>query len=270
MIRTRIFICAVLVAVCICFTNVQADMLDLAGLGLDGYINGAYFLQIDHSSTGTGVIEPFVRMQGKGIERGYNTTGTLEFETKGGKWTHAIQLGDIPIVSLDPYNTGTFTVYREFLLDINQDKSLDPSYLSLDTIEIYIDDVSDNGPYTNKLLGELGTLVYDMDAGDVDQWILMDYALNAGSGAGDMFAYIPESAFAGASPLDFLYLYSEFGGSGDDILGEDSIYPVAGNVANAGFEEWAVQEVTPIPVPAALLLGMLGLGVMGLKLRKFA
>ena len=87
-----------------------------------------------------------------------------------------------------------------------------------------------------------------------------------------MFAYIPDSLFTvqeAAGP--YVYLYSEFGGSEDIGLG----YPIAGNLANAGFEEWAVQMVaetqgTVVPVPAAVLLGMLGLGVMGLKLRKFA
>jgi hypothetical protein len=222
-----------------------------------GSIGDAYFLQIDHSSTGTGVIESFVRMQGKGFENGYNTDGTPEFDTKGGKWTHSLQLGDVPIVELDD---GKF--YREFLLDINQAKNVNPSYLSLDTIEIYLNNTADIDDYSL-----LGTSVYDMDAG-LDQWILLDYALNAGSGAGDMFAYIPESAFAGASNEDFLYLYSEFGGTVNTLTSP--------TVANAGFEEWAVQLIasTPtgsvVPVPAAVLLGMLGLGVMGLKLRKFA
>jgi hypothetical protein len=268
MIRTKIFICTILVAVCICFTNVQADMMyDLTYLNADEFIDGAYFLQIDQSSTGTGVIAPFARMQNPdkvtGVQSGYDTGGTPEFETKGGKWTHSITLGDVPTVELGGI------VYREFLLDINQDKSADPSYLSLDTIEIYLNNTTgDNDSYSSGL----GTLVYDMDDADldpltpnVDNWILLDYALNAGSGAGDIFAYIPESAFDGASDEDFLYLYSEFGGSGN------LTYPMAGNVANAGFEEWAVQEsATVVPVPAAVLLGVLGLGVMGLKLRKFA
>ena len=259
MIRTRIFICTALVAVCICFTNVQADMLDLTELGVGGWIDDAYFLQIDHSSTGTGVIESFVRMQGKGFENGYNTDGTPEFDTKGGLWTHSLQLGDVPIVELGGIN------YREFLLDINQAKNVNPSLLSLDTIEIYLDGVGNNDIYADGL----GTLVYDMDAGP-DQWILLDYALNAGSGSGDMFAYIPDSVFGDADAEEYVYLYSEFGGSGNEF------YPIAGNLANAGFEEWAVRMIAstpqgaPVPVPAAVLLGMLGLGAMGLKLRKFA
>jgi len=263
MFKTRILIFMGIVAVCICFADVQADMIALDYLGADGFLNGAYFLQIDHSSTGTGVIAPFVRMQNPpkdGIQRGYDTDGTPEFESKGGKWTHSITLGDVPIVYL-PNEDGFSTAYREFLLDINQDKSADPSYLSLDTIEIYLNNTTSNIDDYSLL----GTPVYNMDAGGGDNWILMDYALNAGSGAGDIFAYIPESAFAGASPLDYLYLYSEFGGSGN------TTYPMPGNVANAGFEEWAVQKgVTPVPVPAAVLLGILGLGAVGIKLRKFA
>ena len=254
MFRTRIFICTVLVAVCICFTNVQADMIALDYLGAHDFLNEAYFLQIDHSSTGTGVIAPFVRMQNPdkvtGVQSGYDTDGTPEFETKGGKWTHAITLGDVPTVELGGI------VFMEFLLDINQDKSVDPSYLSLDTIEIYLNNTADIEMYSL-----LGTPVYNLDSGG-DNWILLDYALNAGSGGGDIFAYIPESAFAGASASDFLYLYSEFGGSGNEL------YPIAGNVANAGFEEWAVQTIA-IPLPGAVLLGILGLGAVGIKLRKY-
>ena len=240
---------------CLFTQTSRADMLPLDYLGADGYLAGAYFLQIDHSSTGTGVIDSFVRMQHKVTEKGYNTDGTPEFETKGGTWTHAITLGDVPTVKIDGI------VYREFLLDINQDKSINPSYLSLDTIEIYLDDVGTNQSYS----AGLGTLVYDLDA-TTDNWILMDYALNAGSGAGDIFAYIPESAFSGASPEEYLYLYSEFGGSGDDN------YPLSGNLSNAGFEEWAVQVSSGsiVPIPSAVILGILGLGVVGVRLRKYA
>lgn len=235
---------------CLFTQTARADMLALDYLGADGYLAGAYFLQIDHSSTGTGVIDSFVRIQNTGSEKGYNTDGKPEFDTKGGAFTHAIQLGDVPTVELGGI------VYREFLLDINQDKSANPSYLSLDTIEIYLDDVGTNQSYSTGL----GTLVYDLDA-STDNWILLDYALNAGSGAGDIFAYIPDSVFGGQSPEKYLYLYSEFGGSGN------LDYPIAGNLSNAGFEEWAVQVV---PIPSAVLLGMLGLSAVGIRLRKNA
>ena len=252
MIRTRIFICAILATVCICLTNVQADPippdpLDLTSLGADGFINGAYFLQIDHSSTGTGVIDSFVRLQANGTERGYNTDGTREYDEKGGGFTRSLLLGEVPIVNIGGID------YREFLLDINQDKSANPSLLSLDTIKIYLSPTG--SPTVPAYPGGLGTLIYDMD-GPFDQWIKLDYALNSGSGAGDMFAYIPDSLFIG--PYQNVILYSEFGGQG-------GIYET-----NAGFEEWAVQKATPIPTPTAVLLGMLGLSVMGVKLRKYA
>jgi len=44
---------------------------------------------------------------------------------------------------------------------------------------------------------------------------------------------------------------------------------------NGGDKDWndfvvLIESVTPVPVPAAILLGILGLGVAGLKLRKYA
>ena len=61
-----------------------------------------------------------------------------------------------------------------------------------------------------------------------------------------------------------MYLYSQFGGK-------------SGYMSNDGFEEWAVRYAdTPpdyppvIPVPPAVLLGMIGLSVVGVKLRKHA
>ena len=249
MIRTRIFICAILVAVCICFTNVQADPipLDLTEDGFDGYINGAYFQQADEASTGTGLIQSFVRIQAKGVEMGYNTDYrpfTYD-ELNSSTFTHSLLLEDVPTVKLDGIS------YREFLLDINQTKP--NSLLSLDALKIYQGDTGDrSGPITSWT----DNPIYDMGE---DNYIKLDYSLNNGSGSGDMFAYIPESMFDDKIP--YVYLYSEFG---------------AEFGANAGPEEWAVRMIaetttgTVVPVPAAVLLGMLGLGVMGLKLRKFA
>ena len=67
--------------------------------------------------------------------------------------------------------------------------------------------------------------IYDLDAGlesGEDNYVLLDYWLNHGSGPGDMFADIPDSVFGDHTCV---YLYSKFG---------------VNEGAHAGFEEWAV------------------------------
>jgi len=260
MFRTRILICTVIAAVCICFADVQADIIDLTTAGAKNTLNGAWFYEASAASTGTGLIQSFVRVQAKGGEEGYNTDfRDIQYdELTSATFTHSLLLSSIPIVYVDPLGTGA-TAYREFLLDINENGP--GALLSLDAIEIY---QGSAGNLTDHSAGVLSTatLVYDMDAGSQgDSWIKLDYSLNSGSGSGDMYAYIPNSVFGGAG--DYVYLYSKFGSE---------------FTAVAGPEEWAVRMIaadtpstTPVvPVPAALLLGILGLGAVGLKLRKYA
>ena len=257
MFRTRIFICTVLVAVCICFTDVQADMLDLTTAGAFGDLNGAWFYEAHAASTGTGLIQSFVRVQAKGVEEGYNTDFRpfAYNELNSATFTHSLLLSSVPIVRLDG------TDYREFLLDINENGP--GTMLSLDEIKIY---QGTTGNRSGLISTWEDTPVYDMDAGsEGDSWIKLNYELNSGSGSGDMYAYIPDSLFR-SNPEDinylgdYLYLYSKFG------LNFTSV---------AGPEEWAVRKGVGVdtmvaPAPAAWLIGILGLGVAGLKLRKLA
>ena len=98
--------------------------------------------------------------------------------------------------------------------------------------------------------------IYDLDLGD-DNWILMDYALNAGSGKGDMLTYIPDSLFD--RNLEYVYLYSAFG---QQVTPYDA-------VSEAGFEEWSVREgANVVPVPGAALLGLIGMATSGHILRR--
>lgn len=210
--------------------------IDLTTKGSSGVINGALFQQFSPQPTGTGVIDSFVRIQNTGTEQGYNTNGTLQYNTMGGAFTHAIQVGNASLVNIGGVS------YREFLLDINQISCPPGNYLSLDKLEVYTASAGNLTGYPN-----LGTKVYSMDTTTQDNWIKMDYNLNAGSGAGDMLFYLPSSLVSNSQ--SYLYLYSMFG---------------TNNPANDGFEEWAVRssQVAVIPEPMTIVLFVLGLGML--------
>lgn len=239
-------------------TQSRATMYDLTAANSSETINGAEFKTFDIAPTGSGKIVSFVRLKelkegGTAIESGYNTDGRPTFyqENSSKKFTRSLLLSDVPQVQLDD---GWF---YEFGLDINQERS--SPLLSLDVVKIYRYNVGD---YKGDVAG-LGTPLYDLDnpAGspDADNWIKLNYTLGRGSGQGDMYAYIPISQLNGGTG-DYVYLYSTFGAQGGDLANND------------GFEEWFVRgnlTPPPVPVPAAGLLGLLGLGAAGLKLRRF-
>ena len=51
-------------------------------------------------AAGSGVFSSFVRVQADGTEAGYNTDGTLQFDTKSGSFTHSMLLSNIPVVTV--------------------------------------------------------------------------------------------------------------------------------------------------------------------------
>ncbi len=197
-------------------TTAGAADLDLTTPGAAGFVGEALFFQADPQPTGTGVIDPFVRLAHNGSEQGFNTDhsplrGDLA-DVKPGGWTHSLLVGTLMPVRHDGM------LYLRFLLDINQ-TGANP-LLSLDELKIYTS--ADPALSSNAALFA-SNLVYDMGAGNR---VLLDYSLNSGSGSGDMFLYVPAYRFAGLDDQS-LYLYSKFGASG-------------GNYAtNDGFEEWA-------------------------------
>jgi len=212
-------ILSLVISICIA-SDAQAAKLDLT-LGDESVTDGYAIFQreLDLSySVGSGVFEPFVRVQKKGTEEGYNSDGSPLWEdTKGGTHTHSITLDYIPIVDIGGTN------YREFELDINEGGKGSPNKMvGIDLIDIYLEatgsltgDPSNDPPFTN--------LVYCLDA-DVDNWILLDSSLHKGSGNTlDMFAYIPASRFTGTTN-QYVYFHSLLGrgeydpGTGELIL----------------------------------------------------
>ena len=235
------------IAICLvsCFVLAGVTFANLVDLSVNtsGTVTAAtgqltVFERYNDPPTGTGVFNPFVRIQNKGTEKGYNTDGALEFDTKQGqtggkKWTHSLKLGDIPV------SNGKI----QFLLDINQSQGGNNRYLSLDVMKIFL---ADSGSLDNYGSG-LGTLIYDLG----DNWVKMDNTIfNPGSGTGDVRVTIPE--ITGWSSDKYLYLYSEFGQH---------------NSSNAGFEEWAI--AVPAVIPEPVTIALLGLGALSLRRKHF-
>jgi hypothetical protein len=202
-----------------------AIMVDLTSEGSTGMINGAIYKQVDPQPTGTGVINTFLRIQNRGSEEGFNTDHRpVEFDEKLGVHSRSLLLSEVPRVLVEGQ------VYYEFLLDINESHS--QPLISLTDVRLFLNDDPDVAT-----LEELGTPLYQMDAGD-DATVRLDYSLGSGSGSGDMLMFVPESVFAAGG--EYVYLYSKF------------------EEASAGFEEWAagkmgpggvIQPITPAPAP---------------------
>jgi hypothetical protein len=233
-----------IVALGVCARGGYATIVDLTGSNDSGTINGAQFVFTTQQPTGTGVIEPFLRVENTPTEQGYNTSGGTPFDDKAGPWTHDLTLGDLQNTEV----TLNGVSYFKLLLDVNEPGGR-KSLISLDQLQLYTSNV---GSQTTTSVGSLGTLRYSFNAGD---GVILDASRNHGSGSGDMYAYIPTSDFSGAKTSDFVYLYAHFGNS---------------DPSQSGFEEWALVNIAPIPEMDALfpIIGFFAVAFATQRLRR--
>jgi hypothetical protein len=218
----------------------QAVIVDLINND-SGTITNSYgtaiFQFTQPQPTGTGVIQPFLRIQATGVEQGYNTSGGTPFDDKAGPWTHDLKFSDLQSTAVAVNGT----TYFKIMVDLNEPNGT-RSTISLDSLKFFS---SATGGATTTNIASLGTLRYDLDAGG-DNQVLFDAARNHGSGSGDAFFYIPASAFAGVGANEFIYMYVKMGDSDDSTAG--------------GFEEFTlVRNMTPVPEMSALfpIVGLL-------------
>lgn len=187
-------------------------------------INGAIFQTNDDHPTGTGVYNPFLTIQNKGWEQGYNTSDGAFDTTREPQWNHEIKFSDLQATTINGIQ------YFGFSVDINEPNGV-KSEISLDALQIYYSPTLQSSTSTDGngfFNGSLGTLVYTLGA---NQIIYDD--TDSGSGEGDINIYIPVSFFAGAQANDFIYMYQRWGNS---------------DMSEGGFEETAlIRGLTPIP-----------------------
>jgi hypothetical protein len=121
-----------IVAIIICTTVGRATVVDLTGSNDSGTINGAEFVFTTPQPTGTGVIQPFLRLENSPVEQGYNTSGGTPFDDKAGPWTHDLTFGDLQ----NPQVTLGGGSYFKLLLDVNEPGG-SKSLISLDQLQFY-------------------------------------------------------------------------------------------------------------------------------------
>ena len=241
-----------------------------------GTINGPLPVKFDYykiNTAGTGVIDPFLRIQGNGTEQGYNTTvanaGQLPFDDKFGAFTHDLSFSSLTADSSGNYN---------FLLDIGEPVGNSQSLLSLDGLKLYRTStpgqnntsVDANG----NVNGIVGTVLWNLDA-LVNNYILLDSNRNGnpGNGFSDMLMSVPTSVFAGVGSSDYIVLWSRFGlqagaqsGSGSDGTFEEwSHLRGNGNVVPCNP---AVQQCGPSQIPEPTSLLLMSAGLIGFSLAR--
>jgi hypothetical protein len=270
---------------------VQAEGYDMTAPGASIVINGAIFEVFNPAdASGSGQFDSFVRISSNTLViQGYNTDyRPLQFEENSSpSFTNSQLLSEVP-----QFNVGG-TWYREFQLDINQLTSGNSRFLTLDNVELYESAVPDlcGYPFDGSGGGHSGcptsagdqntaTMVYGMDEGE-DNFMVLDYTNNTGSGKRDLRLYVPNNYFntdpncwwGGEGCAIYVTLYSKFGGDSDPAHENEFLRVAYGN--NDGFEEWGVrageptaitlQDITVQGGPAGPGLAALGIGLLALS-----
>jgi len=240
-----------------------ANFVNLTTAGASGTLTGqvggtAIFSQEGLQAAGTGLIQPFLTIGAQNIEQGFNSDTTpepLDVKRTNAGYTRSLLVSSVPVVSI----AGQGKFY-EFLLDINESNPLNSgdAFLSLEKVELFATD-SPNIWDASSTLSDVQSApststVWQMQAAD---WVALNYDLEPGQGATDMYMYIPKTAVAATNFI----LYSHFGAQGTRSAADG--LPAGEYGSSDGYEEWAV-AVVPLPAAAWLfgsaLLGMVGIG----------
>lgn len=274
--------------------NASSSTYGGGAINVSGQAN-AWFQSNNTQPAGTGVFNPFLRVQvtGSGTpkeasEQGYNTSYQNPHDVFDNKspvnWTHDVRFSDLQSVTQGGIE------YYQFKLDINEPGTSPDSLLSLDGLRLFSTNTpsqSSTGVLNKGVAGDWdwaasgqNTLLWDLDKGvsqgtssdPNDRYILLDRNRNGGgSGIADMVVLFEKSAIDAARAAgnngEYLILWSRFGLS-------NGAYDPGNNdtTADGGFEEWSFQSRVGspnggggggVPLPGTVALALLALGLMG-------
>jgi len=203
-------------------TEVILDMDLQESLGPVAQTGFAIFRQSAfETSSGTGQVQPFLKTNTNDTEfNAFNTSGDKPATVTSNDFTRDLPLSWVPTVSINN------VVYREFRLDLNEPNNGVDNLLSLDRFELWVspqDEIGELGNTGTPNFANSGASKRYEFPTNVTTWMRMDATLSSGSGGGDVFFYIPESAFGADGvecPYDgavgtgcgkFVYLVVRFG-----------------------------------------------------------
>lgn len=222
--KQRYLLATSLIAAALAANHATATVVNLDSGS--GTINGAVFATNFTQPAGTGVFDPFLTVQQKPWEQGYNSSAGDFNTTRNGQWTHEIKLSDLSTTAINGKS------YYGFAVDVNEPNGGGQATISLDGLKIWTSSTLQNAKSTDSngfFNGSLGTLRYNLGTNQV---LYTD--THRGSGQADITIWVPVSDFAGVNRNDYVYMYQRWGNT---------------DASQGGFEETALIRGTAAPVP---------------------
>lgn len=224
-------------------------MIDLTAFGANGIVNDALVHRMDSvwgdangsQSYGRGQLRTVLTLGNTGVEQGYNTNArpiqSGMNSSSATDETRALRLDRVPVVTVGG------TKYYEFVLNVNEAAGNLNRNISVDELRFYSATQGNLKNYnsSNFTLGPNATNnnrvspVWDLDAGDATNALMVRAKINTAA-VGEIAVLVPVSAFNGAAPDSFVYIYTKMGGLA---------------AADGGVEEWGVRRNPPVAPPPA-------------------